>query len=138
MVTFHASVHDGCVALLPDSFPQDLVVGPIGESPHAFVDLAELTGPAGIIRDRVLERFVEVTVVQEDIRVVIPPVEVPFDRLHRLDNTVQFLVSRQNDERCVCPGATVVNVETAGGKDFIMLFANFSIDHGCQQSIWES
>ena len=130
VITFHSTVHDGRITLFPDTFLGHLVVHPVGESPHGGIDLAEFHGGAGVVLHGGLEVLVKVTVVQEDVRVVEPAIEVPLDRLERLNHTVQLLVSGENDEGGVGPGAlgTIgIDGHTARGEDLVMLFADFSV-----------
>lgn len=132
MVALHSTIHDGSVSLLPDTFLGHLVVDPVRETPHAAFDLAELHGGAGVVLDGGHEVLVEVAIVQKNVRVVIPAVEVPFNRLERLNDTIQLLVSCENDEGSVGLGALEglgVDGHTARGEDLVMLFADFSAHH---------
>ena len=126
MVTFHPSIHDGRVSLLSNAFLGNIVICPLGVSPHRGVNFSKLAWSASVVLNGLFERFVEVPVVQKHIWIVIPSVEMPLDRLHRLDYTIQLFISRENDEGCVGSGTTGVDLEAAGVKNFIMLLANFS------------
>lgn len=133
VITLHTTVHDSSVALFPDAFLGDLVVNPIWETPHGVVNLAEFHGSASVILDGGHELLVEVTIVQENVRVVVPAVEVTLNRLERLDHTVQLLVPRQNDKGGIGARFLVdtglVYGETTRREDFVIFFANFSVDH---------
>lgn len=76
MITFHASVHDRSVSLFGNAFPSDFGIDPVWESPHAGVNLSELYWRTRIVRYRLLECRVEVAIVEEDVRVVIPSIEM--------------------------------------------------------------
>lgn len=82
VITLHAAVHDGSVTLLSDAFFCDIDIDPVGVAPHAGINLSKLDRRAGMIPDSLDECRVEVAIVQEDIWVVKPPVEMP---LHGLD-----------------------------------------------------
>lgn len=127
VVALQSSVHDGLVSLLPDAFPCNLMVDPIGETPHALVDLAKLDRGTGVIPDCLFEFLVEVAIVQEDIGVVPPSVEMSLNGLERLDDALEFLISREDNERGVCPRTAGVDVEASGSKDLVVFFADFSV-----------
>jgi hypothetical protein len=117
--------------LFPDTFLGNLVVNPVGETPHGVINLAEFHGGASVVLDSGPELLVEVTIVQEDVGVVIPAVEVALDRLERLDHTFQLLIPRQNNKGGIgarfLVDTVLVNGQTARREDFVMLFANFSV-----------
>lgn len=125
MVAFHAAVHDGIIALLVDALLGHLGIDPVGIPPHVRTDPAELDRRRGVVPDRVHEGLVEVYVVQEDVRVMIPAVEVALDRLHRLDHAVEFLVPREDDEGGVRTRLAGVGLQAARDEDLVMLFADF-------------
>lgn len=128
MVTLHASVHDGGVTLFPNALFGDFMINPVGVTPHGLIDLAKLNGGAGVVLDRRLEGVIEITIVQEDVRVVEPAVEVSFNGLERLNNSVQFLVSGKDDEGGICArGVGFLDGETAGSEDFVIFFAYFPV-----------
>lgn len=126
MIAFHAAVHNGRVALLSDAFFGDGMVNPVGISPHCRVDFAEFDRRAGVVHDRVFEVLFEIPIVQEDIWIMIPAIEVPLDGLDGLNDTVQFLVSSEDDERCVGSRLFGVGHETSRREDFVMLLTNLS------------
>lgn len=88
VVALHASVHDGGVTLFPNTLLGDFMINPVGITPHRLINLAKLNGGAGVVLDRRLEGVIEITIVQEDVRVVEPAVEVSFNGLERLNNSV--------------------------------------------------
>jgi hypothetical protein len=103
VVTFHSTVHDSSISLLSNTLLRNLRIDPIWESPHLRVDLSKLHWGAGVICYRLLESRVEFSVVQEDVWVVVPSIEMPLDRLDRLDNTFQLLIPCQHHKRRICP-----------------------------------
>jgi hypothetical protein len=131
VITLHTTVHDSSVTLFPDTFLGDLVVNPVGETPHGVINLAKFHGSASVVLDGGPELLVEVAIVQEDVRVMIPAVEVALNRLERLDHTFQLLVPCQNDKGSIgarfLVDTILVNGQTARREDFVMLFANFSV-----------
>ena len=88
MVALHTTVHDGPVTLLGDSFLRNIWIYPVGEAPLLGRDLTPLHWSTDMSQDRLPERLVEVSVVEEDVWVVKPPVEVSLERLDRLYDTV--------------------------------------------------
>ena len=81
VVAFHTAVHDCSVALLANTFLGNLVVDPVGETPHGIVNLAKLHRGTGVILHGSHELVVKVTVVQEDVGIVVPAIEVTLDGL---------------------------------------------------------
>lgn len=130
VITFETTVHDGSVALLRNAFLGHLLVDPVGVSPHVRADLAKLNVRRGVLLHSLLEGLIEVTIVEEDIRIVIPAVEVALHRLHRLDHTIQFLVSGEDNEGSIGARLAGVGLKTAGNEDLVVLFADFSAPRG--------
>lgn len=128
VVTFHATVHDSGVTLLSDTLLCDLGVDPVRETPHVRANLAELDGSGSVVLDGVLEGVVEVAIVQEDVGVVIPAVEVALDGLDGLDDTVQLLVSGEDDEGAIDAGLAGVGLEAAGDEDLVVFFADSPVE----------
>lgn len=127
VIALHASVHDGGITLLSDALFRDVEIGPVRVSPHVGRNLAKLYGRAGVFQDLLLERRVEVTIVQEDVRIVKPSVEVSLDRLDRLQYTLQLFIPGK-DDKCGIGSWSVdlrLRVETARYEDFVVLFAYF-------------
>ena len=88
MIALHSAVHNGGIALLSDTFSSLVFIGPTWIAPHVWTNLAELDRGARVIHYCVLEGRIEVSVVEEHIWIVIPPIEVPFHGLYRLDNAI--------------------------------------------------
>ena len=127
MITLHSTIHDCGIALLPDSFPCLVRIRPAWIAPHAWVYLTELYWRARVICDGFFEGGIEVSVIKEDIWIVIPAIEMSLDRLYRFNDAVQFLVAGQYYERRICPGCWRINLLAAGHKDFVVLFTYFSL-----------
>jgi hypothetical protein len=125
VVTFETTIHDSGVALLGDAFLRDLGIDPVGIAPHVGFDLAKLHSRGSVVRHRLLEGRVEVIIVEENVGVVIPPVEVTLDGLDGLDDTIQLLVSREDDEYTIGSGLAGVRLETSGHEDLVVLIADF-------------
>ena len=93
VIALHAAIHDGGVTLLGDTLGGDTMVDPVGISPHAGIDLTKLDGAAGVVDNGVLEGGVEVAIVEEDVGIVEPSIEVTLDGLDGLDDAFEFLVA---------------------------------------------
>lgn len=102
MVGLHASIHDGSITLLPDALFCDIHIGPIGIAPMLRTNLAKLDGSRGVVHHRLFERAVEFSIVEKDIGVVKPAVEMSFYALQTLNDSVQLLVSRQHHKSGIC------------------------------------
>jgi hypothetical protein len=126
VVALHTAVHDGVVSLLVDALLGHLGVDPVGVPPHVRANLAKLDRALGVVPDGVPEGLVELPIVEEDVGVVVPPVEVALDRLHGLDDALQLLVSREHDERSVGAGLARVGLEAACDEDLVVLLTDFS------------
>jgi hypothetical protein len=79
MIALHATVHNGLVALLRNAFLRDCRIYPVGEAPLLRRYLTPLNRRACVVQDGVFEGLIEDSVVQKDIRIVEPSVEMPFD-----------------------------------------------------------
>lgn len=79
MVTGHATVHNCRISLLCDRFCSLIMIYPIRESPHAGVNLSKLNRTTGVVLNSVLELLVEDAVIEEDVGIVVPAIEVTFD-----------------------------------------------------------
>merc|ERR1711939_367414 len=99
VVTLHSTVHNSSVSLLGDALLCNLRVDPVWESPHLGIDGSELHSATCIILDRLLECRVELRIVKKDVWVMIPSVEMSLNRLDRLDDTIQLLISCQYHKR---------------------------------------
>ena len=127
VITLHSTVHDAGIPLFADSFLGDFDVKPVGETPHGRINLAKFHGRLCIILDRFLEAVVKVPVVQEHVRIIPEAIEVALDGFHRIENSWELLVSGQDDEGCVCPGARGVDFEASRGEDLVMFLADFPV-----------
>lgn len=127
MIALEAAVHDGGVALLRDTFLGDLGVDPVGEAPHVGADLAKLNGGGRVVLDGVLEGLVEVAIVEEDVGVVVPAIEVALDGLDGLDDTIQLLVPGQDDKGTVGPGLGRVGFQAALNENLVVFLTDFPV-----------
>jgi hypothetical protein len=80
VITLHTTVHDSSITLFSDALLGHIVINPVGEAPHTGIDLAKLDVGADVLADFIFEGRVEVAVVQEDVWVVEPSVEVSLNR----------------------------------------------------------
>ena len=81
VVALKTAVHDSIIALLSDAFLGDLGVDPVGQTPHLRANLTKLNRARSVVAYCFLERLVELAVVEEDVGVIEPAVEVTLDRL---------------------------------------------------------
>jgi hypothetical protein len=81
VVALHSSIHNGGISLLPNAFLGYFMVNPLGVTPHAIVDFAELHGGARIVLYGFLEMVVEIAIIQEHEWIVKPSIEVSLNRL---------------------------------------------------------
>ena len=63
MVALQTTIHDGTVTLFGDTLLGDLLVNPIGETPHVGANLAELDSAGSVVLDGGLEVVVKVSIV---------------------------------------------------------------------------
>jgi hypothetical protein len=94
VVTLHTTVHDSRVSLFLDALLCDGRIHPVWESPHIRLNLAPLDFRAGVILYSLAESLIEIAIVQKYVWVLEPPVKMPLDRLDRLYDAIQLLVSR--------------------------------------------
>lgn len=78
VIAFHSTIHDDLIPLLSDPFSGYINVDPVRIPPHARVYLPKLNGRAGVIHDCVSEVGIKVAIVEEDIWIVEPSVEMSF------------------------------------------------------------
>ncbi len=130
MVTLQATVHDGGITLFGNPLLRNLGVDPFRVSPHVGTNSTKLAGSRGVVADDILEGLVKLAVVEEDVGVVKPPVEVTLNGLDGLNDTVELLIPGEDDESTV--GARLVDfflgVETTGDENFIVFFADFPVE----------
>ena len=124
VVRFHSTIHDSCITLLRNTLLGDLWIYPVWETPHAGINLSKLNRGASIVGDCLLEVFVKVAVVQENIWVMVPSVEMALNGLDGLQDTLKLLVSGQNDESSVCLWLSSVWNGTSSNEYLIVLLAN--------------
>lgn len=103
------------------------MVNPIGETPHGAINLAKFHRRAGIVLNGLFEGIIEIAIVQEHVGIVVPAVEVSLDRFHGLNNTIQLLVPREDDEGGICTRAVCFDGKTAGSEDLVMLLTDFPV-----------
>ena len=125
MIALHTTVHNGSIPLLPNSFSCRIDIDPIWIPPHSRIYLSKLDGSTCVIQDGLLKSRVEVSVVEEHIGVMEPPIEVPLHRFYRLDNPFQLLVPRQDHQYCVSSWSVCLRLKAAGNKHFVILLAYF-------------
>lgn len=128
MVALHSSIHDCSIPLLADPFSSNIVVYPIWVSPTSRVYGTKFNLPACVIGNSLFECRIEHVVIEENIRVVEPPVEVSLYRLHGLYDPFQFLIPRQDHERCVGTRAVGLRFETASDEDLVVFLADLPVD----------
>ena len=78
MIALHTTIHNRFVSLLSDSFFCNIMINPIGVSPHGRIYLAKFYRRACVVANRFFECRVEVAVIEEDVGIVEPPIEMPF------------------------------------------------------------
>ena len=127
VITLHPTIHDSCITLFPDAFPRNVLINPVGISPHGRVNFTKLHRGTRIICDCVLETLVEVSVVQKHVRVMVEAVEMSLDRLDGLDNTLQLFISGKNNKGRVRSPPACIDLEAPGGKHLIVFFTDFSV-----------
>lgn len=98
VVAFHAAIHDGSIALKSDRLGSPFMIHIVREAPHALVNLSELHGSAGIVPDGVHEGLVEIAVIKENVRIVVPSVKMALNRPNRLNDAIQLLVPCEDNE----------------------------------------
>lgn len=98
VVALHSTVHDSLVSLLPDTLFRSVDVHPVRETPHAWVDGAKLDWGTGVIRNNLFERRIEIAIVQEDVWIMEPSIEVSLYRLDRLYDTIQLFIPCKYNE----------------------------------------
>jgi hypothetical protein len=101
MVTGHTTVHNGCITLLRDGLLHFVHICPIGEAPVHRIDLTKLHLAAGIIPNSLLERLIELAVIEEHIWVMEPSVEMPLHVPKRLDHTGELFIPGKHHNHSV-------------------------------------
>lgn len=126
MVTLQPTIHDSGITLLGNAFLGNLLINPVRVSPHVRADLSKFNSRRGVFLYRLLEGLIEFPIIEEDVGVVIPPVEVTLHGLHGLENTIQLLVSCEDNKCGIGSGLAGIGLEAAGNEDLVVLFADFS------------
>lgn len=124
MITFHTTIHDSLVTLFCNTLFSNLGIDPVGESPMLRVYGAKFHGATSVVGDSLLKRRVEVFIIQENVWVMIPPIEMSFNRLDGLNNTIQLLIPRQHYERGFGSRLRRIGPFASRHKHLIMLLAN--------------
>ena len=78
-----------------------------------------------MVYDRLFERLIKVPIIEEDIWIVKPSVEVPFHRFYGLDHTFQLLIPCQNHQRRVRSWSICLGLEATGHEDFVVILTYF-------------
>ena len=125
MVTLHSTIHNGSITLFSDTLLCDLLIDPVWKSPMFGVDLTKFNSATGVVQNGLLEWSAEFGIVEEDIWVVVPSVEMSFDGFNRLKNPIQLLVSCQNNESCFGSWLWSIWSLAAYLEDFVVFFTNF-------------
>jgi hypothetical protein len=136
MIALHAAVHDGAVALLSDALLHDRRISPVWEAPVLWRDLAPFHYRLCVIANSLLESRVEVAVVQEDIGVVIPPVEMSLKRLDGLNHAVKLLVSGEDHNCRIRARAFCVRFEAAYCERLVVLLTDFPVSRQSPAMSW--
>ena len=124
VIALQATIHDCSVSLLSNSFSCNIFVHPIWVSPHGRVNLAEFDGRTREVGYCLFEGRIEVSIVEEDIRIVKPTVEVSFHGADGIHDTRQLLISCQNDEHSICAWLTRVRLQASRHEDLVVLLAD--------------
>ena len=126
VVTFHTAVHDSRIPLFADPFSRNVRIDPVWKSPHRRIYLTKLHGCAGVVLNRVLELVAKIAIVEEDVGIVEPSVEMPFDGLDRLNDSLQLFIPCQDDKCSVGPGSINLGIQAPVGEDLVILLADSS------------
>lgn len=70
---------------------------------------------------------VELAIVEEDVGVVVPAVEVTLDRLDGLDDAVELFIPGENDKGGIGSRLAGVGLEASGDEDLVVLLAYFAV-----------
>lgn len=86
-----------------------------------------------MVLNSLLESGVEVAVIEEDIWIVEPPVEMPFKGLDGLYDTIKLLIPREDYDCGVRAGTIRLGFETAYCKGLVILLTDFPVS--CQYKV---
>ena len=106
------------------------MIDPIRISPHRCVNLAKLDLATRVIGYSVLKVILEIAIVEEYVWIVEPTIEMPFDRLDRLYDTIQLLVPSKDHKCSICSLSfgSFFRILTSRNKYFVMFLAYFPVD----------
>ena len=79
-----------------------------------------------MVPDGLSEGRIEVPVIQEDVRIMKPPIEMPLHGLDGLYDTFQLLIPCQDHKYRVRSSPIGLRFEAASHKDFVVFLADFS------------
>ena len=122
MITFHAAVHYSSITLFSNAFTGNIGVDPVRKAPHGGVYLSKLHRGAGIVLYGVLEMIGEVSIVQKDVGIMEPAVEVSLDRFDGLYHPVQLLVPGEHNKRSIRSLTVRLGLKAPIDKDLVILF----------------
>jgi len=125
VVALHATIHDSSVSLLSDPLSCCVDVDPIRISPHIWIYLPKLYWGARVIQYRLFKGYVEVAIIEEDVWIMEPPIEVSLHGLDRLHHSFQLLISCQHNQSCVSTWSDSLGLEAAGHENFVMILTYF-------------
>lgn len=128
MVALHTPIHDCSIPLLAYPFSSDIVIYPIWVSPTSRIYRSKFNRPACVIGNGLFKCRIEHVVVEKHIGIVEPAIEVSLYRLYGLNDSFQFLIPRQDHERCVGTRSVCLRFETASDKDLVVFLTDFPID----------
>ena len=92
VVAFHTSIHYCLVSLFPDALSCNIGIDPVRVAPHARSYFAKLHRRTGVIQYCLLERSIEIAIVEKYVWIVEPSIEVPLHRLNGLDDSFKLLI----------------------------------------------
>jgi hypothetical protein len=125
VVALHAAVHYSAVALLRNALFHDCRVGPVWEAPVLLRNLAPFNLRLCVVANGLFEGCVEISVIKEDVRVVVPPIEVPLEGFDGLYDAVKLLIPGQDYNRRVRAGSARVGFKAAYRERLVVLIADF-------------
>lgn len=88
-----------------------------------------------MVPNGLLEIVIEVTVIKKNIRIMPPAVEMPFNGSEGIDNSIEFLISGQNDKGRVGSRPGGVDGSTPDVKDLVISLADFPTAKSAQSLI---
>ena len=125
VVALHAAIHYSAVALLRNALFHDCRISPVWEAPVLLRNLAPFNFRLCVIANSLFEGCVEISVIKEDVRVVVPPIEVPLEGFDGLYDAVKLLIPGQDYNRRVRAGSARVGFEAAYRERLVVLIADF-------------